>query len=305
MEIKQIGSRGVMFTFEDENSIYLIDAGNKVFLCDTHEGPATTGLVQQYLDENHSGKEIIIFNSHSDFDHNWGNSLFANATIIGHETSIKRLTEEGEYDYERYTKRHQGQISLKAPNLLFAERLHFDEEGVEFIYAPGHTIDSAICFDRKDSVLYVGDLVENPRPYLLHDDLSAFVSSLELIKSLPATTIISSHSGIIDGELIEANLQYVRNCLMDEQFDFHSKVSLEDEYPQVVHNINLKNLLFFKYQAIARQKLGAKFDYRNFRRGFWISLGLAEEEMDREFRFKLQVDYEVIEDGLKRYIEQI
>lgn len=218
MVIEKIGKRGVLFTFQEGDSafsqdtcVYLIDSGDKLFLCDTHVGPKSMETVKAYINEQGLGsKEIIVFNSHGDWDHIWGNCAFPNSIIIAHESCRKRLMESGEKDLEKFKdKFHDGSFGLKLPNLTFDSRLSFEDYGIEFIYAPGHTVDSAICYDKKDSVLFVGDLVEYPEPYLQYEDLETYIKSLEYIKSIKAETFISGHSGVVYEDLINENISFI------------------------------------------------------------------------------------------------
>lgn len=219
MDIEKVGSRGTLFKFNEKDSafpqdtyVYLIDAGEKLFLCDTHVGPKSMETVKEYLDAQGLGsKEIIVFNSHGDWDHIWGNCAFPNAAIIAHESCRQRIMENGERDLEKFKgKYHDGSFKLKLPNLTFDSRLSFDDYGIEFIYAPGHTADSAICYDKRDYVLFVGDLVEHPYPYFSYDDLEAYIKSLEYIKGIGARTVLCGHSGSVDEKLINENIAYIK-----------------------------------------------------------------------------------------------
>lgn len=216
---EKIGERGILFTFQEGDSafsqdtcVYLIDAGDKLFLCDTHVGPESMEAVKGYINAQRLGdKEIIVFNSHGDWDHIWGNCAFPNSVIIAHESCRQRMLESGESDLEKYKgKFHDGTFKLKLPNLTFDSRLKFEEYDIEFIYAPGHTADSAICYDRKDFVLFVGDLVEYPYPYLSYDDLEVYIKSLEYIKSIGARFILCGHSGRVDENLINENIAFIK-----------------------------------------------------------------------------------------------
>lgn len=219
MIIEKVGNRGTIFMFQEGDTafsqdtyVYLIDAGEKLFLCDTHVGPKSMEIVKDYINSQGLGnKELIVFNSHGDWDHIWGNCAFPNEIIIAHESCRHRMLENGEKDLEKFKgKYHDGSFGLKLPNLTFDSRLKFEEYDIEFMYAPGHTVDSAICYDKKDSVLFVGDLVEHPYPYLNYDDLEAYISSLEYIKSIGAQTVLCGHSGKADENLINKNIAFIK-----------------------------------------------------------------------------------------------
>lgn len=262
-DISKAGNRGVIFTFEDDIAVYLIQTATYWFLCDTHLGPQSMQTIKKYIAEQANNKAVIVFNSHSDWDHIWGNCAFPGALIIGHETCRKRMREIGEFELESLREQHRGNIELVPPNVTFSDRLLFADEEIEFIYAPGHTVDSAVCFDRKDSVLYVGDLVEQPIPYLDYHDLATYISTLEFIKDFPAKIKLSAHSGIVDNSLIKRNIAYITTILQGKPVD----PEIYQETPDV-HNFNINNRLFLRYENRVRDKLKDNFDYALFRKNF-------------------------------------
>lgn len=289
MIIREVGSRGVLFTFDDkehpyigDTSVYLINAGNYFFVCDTHLGPISMEPVKHYMAQQAGKKQTVIFNSHSDWDHVWGNCAFEKPVIIGHETCRRRLQEIGGFELQSFLRYHNGDIKLMPPNLTFATSVRYEDEEVEFIYAPGHTVDSSICFDIRDSVLYAGDLLEYPIPYLDFLDLEAYVRSLEFIKNLHAKIVISAHSGIVDEKLFDDNTAYVKNVFSGRPVDLKGKDG------QSVHDFNIKNLLLLKCEKIVREKLKQEFDYNSFRKEF--------SNIDR-------MSYEDLEKALGNYIE--
>jgi len=262
-DICRVSNRGVIFTFDDDITVYLIDTDQRWFLCDTHLGPQSMDSIKNYISRQSKKKEVIVFNSHSDWDHIWGNCAFEKGIIIGHETCRKRMNEIGTYDLARLPEYHCGIVQIVLPNVTFSDKLTFAEDEIEFIYAPGHTIDSTICFDKKDSVLFLGDLVEHPIPYLDFDGLETYIKTLDFIKKIPAKVKVSSHSGIIDNALIESNIAYIKNISQDKFIDplvYH-------ECPSV-HHFNINNRLFLKYEKMIRIKLRDKFDYTQFRSNF-------------------------------------
>lgn len=284
-EVSKIGNRGTLFTFEDDTAVYLIHSDEKWFLCDTHLGPQSMEFIQKHISMQSNTKDIIVFNTHSDWDHIWGNCVFQGGIIIGHEMCRSRMKEIGKFDLERLTEYHCGSIKLVLPNVTFSERLTFAEDDIEFIYAPGHTVDSSVCFDRQDSVLFVGDLVEDPIPYLDFIDLETYSKTLEFIKNFPAKIKISAHSGIIDHGLIDRNIAYIQKVLHGNSID-----------PSVyqgclhVHNFNINNRLFVKYESMVREKLKKDFDYPSFKSNFQ-NLG--------------KISYEDLQDALERYFKQL
>lgn len=301
MDIKQIQNRGALFSFEDETAVYLINGENRVYLCDTHLGPGSMDFVREYISAHHlDKKEVIVFNTHSDWDHIWGNCAFKDSVIIGHESCRERIMERGEYDLEKMPREYRmGDVKLVPPNLTFSSSLRFEQDEIEFIYAPGHTIDSSICFDTRDSVAFIGDLVEYPFPILGYEDMDAYLKTLEFIRDLPAKVKITAHSGIVEDKLIHDNIAYIRGLLSN------TPLPVEYEQFQDMHEINIKRLMILKYEDTIRKKKGKIFDYISYKRKFWESLNVDFEDLKRESIQIKNKSYEQLEAAFKAYIERL
>jgi cyclase len=259
LNIKSLSSLTRILTFDDGISLVLILGDQFVFLCDTHLGPESMYKVMDYLKDKLDNKKLIIFNSHSDWDHIWGNCAFPDAIIISHTSCRIRIKERGEFDLNRMSSLVRGKVTLLLPNLTFERRLIFNDEGVEFIYAPGHTIDSSICFNRKEGILYLGDLVENPIPYLDYEDLEVYLKTLDMLKNLPADIIVSAHSGIITRNLVNSNIRYIRMVMEGVPVDTRTF----GEY-RSVHQINQNTLMMFRFEKLTRDVLKERFNFGNF-----------------------------------------
>jgi len=266
-----------MFTFEAAEcalgggySVYLINGEHNVYLCDTHLGPVSMELIKQYLRSNGlDNKELVIFLSHSDWDHVWGVCAFPGAMVIAHDKCPQRMFDRGQLELKKYAHYQNAEIELVYPNLTFDSRMTFREDGVEFIYAPGHTVDSAICYDRKDSVVFVGDLVENPEPVVSHHDLETYIETLETLKLMPAQVMVSSHSGVADKKNIEDNIQFLRDY-QDTALTQSSGDSEDEDGANMIR----KQYTLLMYEDAIQQTVGDSFDYLAFHREFWGSLDM-------------------------------
>lgn len=308
MKLEKIGSRGILFNFEEGDaafdfptSVYLINSDRRLFLCDTHLGPKSMDAVRKYIsDNNWDHKDIYIFNTHVDADHIWGNCAFEHATVIASAEAAERLQERGIYDYERLTRFHNGKVELRFPDITFDGRLAFVEDGIEFAYTPGHTVDSSICIDKKDSVVFAGDLLEYPMPAVNHHDVEGFLRSLKLIEDYKAETIISSHSGIISKELLQDSISYIGGLL---EHGAAMPVGQRDEEWMDGHRYNTKNLMYLRHEEKIREKLGSRFEYASFKRDFWRFVDLGYDDMGREFEYFCALDYDALDAALSSYEE--
>ena len=311
MNIVKIGNRGVLFSYEDGDcpigggtSVYLINTENKLFLCDTHMGYKSMDVIKEYIKENNlSNKELIIFNSHSDWDHTWGNCAFEKEIIIGHKKCRKIMQESGGYTLDVLSKYKNGAVELKYPNVTFDNMLRFEDEDIEFIYAPGHTECSAICYDKRDSVVFVGDLVENPYPFLICGDWNTYVKSLEFIKSLNANVIVTGHSEVVNENLVDENIKYIKDFIRCYQLNDISGISNNKILSNYNRSINIKCIL--EYEEIIKKKLGEKFDHISYKREFWNSLDVKYEDLDNEYMYIRNIKHEDLKQAFEKYIEKL
>ena len=175
MEIKEVASRGILFTFYDigmATNVYNIVGRDYFFIVDSYLGPKTMEKVDRYLRNRFGDKKYIVINTHSDWDHIWGNIFFEGGKIIGHRDIAKNILVDGEKYLEKYSKYKRGEVKLLLPNILFDGELEFLDEDIYIFTSKGHTDDSISVVDRRDRVLLAGDNIEGPIPYLQSRDLS-------------------------------------------------------------------------------------------------------------------------------------
>ncbi|MFC1744261.1 MBL fold metallo-hydrolase [Candidatus Riflebacteria bacterium] len=267
MEPYKAGTNGFLFHFDESNSpfeqatyIYVILAEEKIFICDTHVGPDSMDAVKEFLGPFFNGRDILVFNTHYDWDHVWGNCSFPEAVIIAHKKCRELLSCDIVWE-EMLTNNRQyfhGEVERKLPNLTFEKELTFIDDGVTFFHSPGHSPDSSSCFHQKDGVLYVGDNVEYPIPYFSWHHLDEYERSLQTYKDMQPKILVTGHSGIVGMELLEENLKYVSQMAAGEEID------ISDAEKAPIHAFNLKSLLCSQYEEKARKALGTKFELKAF-----------------------------------------
>jgi len=246
-------------TFDDNISVMVIIGRRYTILCDTHLGPDSMQEVTRFLASVPHPENLFIFNSHSDWDHIWGNCAFPDSIIASHTTCRKRMLERGEFDLLRQKARARGLVKIFLPNLTFDSRLCLDDDEIECMHAPGHTIDSSVCLDRSGNIIYVGDLVEDPIPYIDYDRIDVYIRTLKSLITSSAQVFVSAHSGIITRDLIRSNITYLNAVLTGKEVDTNSFGTYK-----TVHQANLNALTIFRYEALARETLGDAFSFETF-----------------------------------------
>lgn len=239
MKTKQISNRGYLFTFDGqssnfimETSVYVIIGDQKVFVIDTHCGSDSMDIVKEFIAKNCSNHEIIVVNTHYDWDHVFGNIAFSKHTLISHKETYKMLDqhwEKMELDNKDFC---DGDTTKCLPNKTFEGELDFLDEGVLLFHSPGHTHDSISVYDKQDKVLFVADNLEKPLPYLQDHRLQLYVDSLNHYQTLDFDTLVCTHSGVVDFDLIEFTKSYLHSIIGGEKFAL-----TEDQL--VLHGVNL------------------------------------------------------------------
>jgi cyclase len=237
MKVQRVGKRGIVFTFfELDNyptNVFVSEGLNHMFVCDTFLGPVSMEEIKTYIRYHFEEIPYIIFNSHSHWDHIWGNCAFE-SLIISHDLCRKTIAREGKLELEQYEEYAQGNVKIVLPTVTFKKSILFPDDDIKFFYTPGHTRDSASCLDYTDNILFVGDNVEAPIPYLFYDDLREYTHTLQEYLDLRANVIVPGHGTIPDESLIRENLDYV------EAFIQNDTEKYEKGKYQCIHQTNLK-----------------------------------------------------------------
>lgn len=216
MSIQKIGSRGILFNLPSKPftvQIYCINSPNYLFLVDT--GVILENQmeeVKKYLEENNLlTKPVIIFHTHHHYDHTGNNWLIESALIIGHHLSLGKFQETVEI-FRKYDAYKEAAEQLLFPNMTFSDRLAFVDEGVEFFYTPGHTVDSASCYDCVDKVLIIGDSVVRPLASINWYNLDRFIQTLENYKKIEFNKVILGHEKTSeDNSFFDETINYIKN----------------------------------------------------------------------------------------------
>jgi cyclase len=242
MIVTPVGQRGRIISFPELGitNIYLVLAPRRTFVCDTFLGPEPMAQVKALLAAEGRTQPIVVFNSHKDWDHVWGNCAFPDAQFVSTEECAANLRQHFAGELEEYGGMAQGEVVPLYPTLLFTDRLIFADDRVLFLATPGHTSGSGSCLDMEDSVLYVGDNVESPVPHLLWSDLAAYSRTLDLYLALGPAAMVTGHGPVeaMTADTVRMNLAYVRAMADGVGVD----VSGWSEYGKTVHRENVRRL---------------------------------------------------------------
>ena len=288
MKVQEIGTRGLLFTFDDpyKTNLYAMNGEKFLFICDTFLGPDSMNeVIVELKKKGFFPKPVIVFNSHHDYDHIWGNQCFKDSIIIAHELCLEKIEMIGKKDLDYYKDHMKGNVQLTLPNVIFKDRVFFEEEGVEFYHTPGHTEDSSSCFDHIDEVLFVGDNLETPLPYIRILDISEYITTLEEYLAREPMIILSGHDDVMfTDEVLKENLNYLK--------EFQEGAVNREKFTQKHNGIHFMNL----------QQIGELLKERGDMMG---ALSYYEEALVvlEEFESNSQIEKKI--ENIKEIIEEL
>jgi len=238
MNVEKVGNRGFLFSFLDMDNyptnVYLINGKNRFFVCDTFLGPSHMMAISEFALTELGNKPFVVFNSHYHWDHIWGNCYFHNALIVSHILTRERILRLGKKEVTKNHRFWEKEAFIKPPDCTFQEKILFPEDSVECFYSQGHTKDSSSCLDVEDGVLFVGDNLENPIPYLETAHLEEYEATLRQYKLVPWQFIVPGHGVVAGKKLLDKNIHYIQD-LLDKQPEKYSK-----EPYSAIHAVNVK-----------------------------------------------------------------
>jgi cyclase len=162
----------------------------------------------------------MLVNTHHHGDHTFGNSLFTDAVVIGHENCRTELLAAGTPSNQGWWDPVDwGDIRLSPPTLTFTDqvRLWSDELPVDVTYVgrAAHTTNDCLVWLPDQRVLFCGDLMFNGgTPFLLMGSVVGAVDVLRhTVSGINADTIVPGHGSPCGAELIDTTLAYLEFVL--------------------------------------------------------------------------------------------
>ncbi len=203
-------------------TIFAIVSRRYVVLIDTLLNRRAATAVLDHLRDHLSDRQLLVINTHADWDHCWGNGVFdgpqatRRAPIIAHRLCRARmLAPELRAELaqmQRESPETFADVLLVPPTIVFDDSLLIDGGDLTFevTHTPGHQPDHLAIYVPEITTLFAGDAAEQPIPHLA--DLSTLPllrESLRRLAAYDATTAFYCHArGITSPQLIHDNIAY-------------------------------------------------------------------------------------------------
>jgi glyoxylase-like metal-dependent hydrolase (beta-lactamase superfamily II) len=203
-------------------NVFVLITERYVIIVDTLLNPTTASVLAEFAQPHLPGRQLLVINSHSDWDHAWGNQLFAGpnapypAPIIAHFVSTAQfeLPETSALLEQVKTEEPDifGDVLLTKPTLTFSHDLLIDggDLTLHLFPTPGHTPDHIAIYIPEISTLLAGDAAEFPFPFAADaDTLPALRASLRALAEIHAERVLYCHAPPTTGpQLIHDNIAY-------------------------------------------------------------------------------------------------
>ncbi len=224
-----------VFRLAGEVDVVAVIDRDVVTMVDTMPAPEYAAAILALLQPVLTGRQLLVVNTHADYDHAWGNAAFQmrdamhRAPILASRQAAERLRSGHEQAYlagrQREDARFAG-VRLVPPTIELdgGGRIRGGQLSLELLSTPGHTADHLAVWIPEIRTLLAGDAAESPFPCCGEgSNLTALLASLRRLRALNAAVVIPCHGGVGTGELLSRNLAYfeeiasrVRACINAE-----------------------------------------------------------------------------------------
>lgn len=160
-----------------------------------------------------------LINTHHHGDHTFGNYLFPEATVVGHERTRTEILAAGWPPPDRiWDEVDWGDVQLEPPFLTYTDEvtLYVDDLRcvVRHVGKAAHTTNDSVVWVPDRSVLFTGDLVFNGgTPFVLMGSATGAVEVLEQVKTYGAQTIVPGHGDVCGPDALGTVQSYLRFVL--------------------------------------------------------------------------------------------
>jgi cyclase len=155
-----------------------------------------------------------IVNTHSHGDHTFGNYVFEDAVVVGHEGCRAEMNIAGKHLCGLWPDTDWGPIEVRPPSLTFRDRatLHVGDLAAELIHlGPAHTTGDAVVWLPGPRVLFTGDVImAGVTPFTMMGSISGSLATIDGLRELGPRVVVPGHGPVGGPELLDAAEAYLR-----------------------------------------------------------------------------------------------
>jgi cyclase len=156
-----------------------------------------------------------IVNTHHHGDHTYGNYLFPQATVIGHDLCRQTMLAVGLETKEWFPGVEWGDLEIAPPTVTFDDSVtvYCDDVATTLRYVgqPAHTTNDVTVWVPDRGLLFAGDLVFNGgTPFVVMGSVQGLIDALTELQRLDPAVLVPGHGAVCDAAVIAGQLAYLR-----------------------------------------------------------------------------------------------
>ena len=234
-------------------NIGFIVGSDSIAVIDTGGSYLVGEKIKKFIEKKYQQPIKYVINTHAHLDHIYGNIVFEDAEIIGHENLVKAMKSRSQI-YARLNDKYLGKISQKSPLVFPTTLVDIKKEkqidlGDRVIilkaYPEAHTEADLTVLDQKTSTLWSGDLVFRERTPVIDGEIHGYIQALKDIESKKINLIVPGHG---EPSRKEEAVGPILNYLISLRDDIRKMIdngdSLEFAIDNAAHSEKEKWLLF-------------------------------------------------------------
>ncbi|MEV5878597.1 MBL fold metallo-hydrolase [Streptomyces sp. NPDC052101] len=196
------------------NNAGLITDGTEAVLVDTAATRARALRLRQEALRITPTPPRLLVNTHFHGDHTFGNCVFPEATVVGHERARDDIVMAGLHLTGLWPDVCWGELDVVPPHLTYRDRMTVYAGSVRaelLHFGPAHTTGDTVVWLPEQRVLFTGDLVmSGVTPFCPMGSVSGSLETLRELRSLGARIVVPGHGPVGGPELFDADEGYLR-----------------------------------------------------------------------------------------------
>ncbi|MFI2620592.1 MBL fold metallo-hydrolase [Streptomyces sp. NPDC018584] len=196
------------------NNAGLLVADGACLLIDTVATEARARRLREHVLRVSGRPPRFVVNTHFHGDHTFGNFVFPEATVIGHERARQAAAAAGAHLTTLWPDVGWGDLEIVLPAVTYRDRmdLHVGARHARLLHpGPAHTTGDTVVWLPDQRVLFTGDLVMGgATPFCPMGSVSGSLKALTQLRALGAVTVVPGHGPVGGPELFDTDEGYLR-----------------------------------------------------------------------------------------------
>ncbi|MET9497752.1 MBL fold metallo-hydrolase [Streptomyces sp. NPDC006552] len=196
------------------NNAGLLVADDACLLIDTVATEARARRLREQVLRLAGRAPRFVVNTHFHGDHTFGNFVFPEATVVGHERARQDAAAAGTHLTGLWPDVCWGELEIVVPALTYRDRmeLHLGDHRARLLHVgPAHTTGDTVVWLPGPRVLFTGDVVmAGVTPFCPMGSVSGSLHALAQLRALDAVTVVPGHGPVGGPELFDTDEGYLR-----------------------------------------------------------------------------------------------